>query len=61
MQSESVLAAPHAAVAEEVATGELKLLEVPELPTVAAQMGVVMLRGRTPSPMAELILERIAE
>ena len=60
MASESVLAAPHAAVAGEVAAGALKLLPVPELPTVAAQMGVVSLRGRTPSPMAALILERLA-
>ena len=60
MQSESVLAAPHAAVADEVAAGALKLLAVPELPVVAAQMGVVTLRGRTPSPMAELILGRLA-
>ena len=60
MHSESVLAAPHAAVADEVASGALKQLPVPELPTVAAQMGVVMLRGRTPSPMAELILARLA-
>ncbi len=60
MNSESVLAAPHAAVAAEVASGELRLLNVPELPTVAAQMGIVALRGRTPSPMAALILERLA-
>jgi DNA-binding transcriptional LysR family regulator len=60
MQSESVLAAPHAAVAGEVAAGALKRLVVPELPVVAAQMGVVTLRGRTPSPMAELILGRLA-
>jgi DNA-binding transcriptional LysR family regulator len=60
MQSESVLAAPHAAVVDEVAAGALKLLVVPELPVVAAQMGVVTLRGRTPSPMAELILGRLA-
>ena len=60
MQSESVLAAPHAAVAGEVAAGSLKPLHVPELPTVAAQMGVVTLRGRTLSPMAALILQRLA-
>ncbi len=60
MASESVLAAPHAAVAGEVAAGALKLLPVPELPTVAAQMGVVTLRGRTLSPMAALTLERLA-
>ena len=41
MQSESVLAAPHAAVVDDVATGALKQLAVPELPAVAAQMGTV--------------------
>ncbi len=60
VHSESVLAAPHAAVADEVKAGELKLSNVPELPAVAAQMGVVTLQGRTLSPMAESILQRIA-
>lgn len=60
MQSESVLAAPHGAVAADVASGALKPLVVPELPAVGAQMGIVTLRGRTPSPMAELILGRLA-
>jgi len=59
MNSESVLAAPHAAVVDDVAAGALKQLAVPELPAVAAQMGTVTLRGRTLSPMAGLILERL--
>ena len=60
MHSESVLASPHAAVVDEVTSGALKKLVVPELPTVAAHIGTVTLRGRTPSPMARLILERLA-
>ncbi|WGT61326.1 LysR family transcriptional regulator [Variovorax paradoxus] len=56
---DSVLAAPHAAVKEEVAAGELHPLEVSGLPVQASEMGVVTLRGRTPSPMAELIISRL--
>ena len=59
MESDSVLAAPHAAVVDEVAAGRLKRLQVPELPAVAARMGVVSLRGRTLSPMASLVLDRL--
>ncbi len=56
LQSDAVLAAPHAAVAKELAARSLRLLDVTGLPVVGAQMGVVTLRGRTPSPMAALIL-----
>jgi DNA-binding transcriptional LysR family regulator len=56
---DSVLAAPHAAVAEEVAAGKLHPLEVTGLPSQSSEMGVVTLRGRTPSPMAELIISRL--
>jgi DNA-binding transcriptional LysR family regulator len=57
---DSVLAATHAAVAPEVAAGRLHLLKVTGLPSVSAEMGVVILRGRTPSPMAELIISRLS-
>ena len=56
---DSVLAAPHAAVAQEVEAGTLHALKVTGLPPLSAQMGVVTLRGRTPSPMAELIMGRL--
>jgi DNA-binding transcriptional LysR family regulator len=59
LQSDAVLAAPHAAVARELAARTLRPLEVSGLPVVAAQMGVVRLRGRTPSPMAALILGQL--
>ena len=58
-QSDAVLGAPHAAVARELAARTLRPLEVVGLPVVAAQMGVVRLRGRTPSPMASLILAQL--
>ncbi|MET3918404.1 DNA-binding transcriptional LysR family regulator [Variovorax sp. OAS795] len=56
---DSVLAAPHAAVAHEVASGRLHALEVTDLPEQSSAMGVVTVRGRTPSPMAELIIGRL--
>ncbi|CAN7763785.1 LysR family transcriptional regulator [Variovorax sp. LjRoot84] len=59
LASDSVLAAPDAAVAQEVAAGRLHALEVTGLPSQSSEMGVVTLRGRTPSPMAELIIGRL--
>ena len=59
LQSDAVLAAPHAAVVAELKARTLRPLEVTGLPVVAAQMGVVRLRGRTPSPMASLILAQL--
>ncbi len=59
LASDTVLAAPHAAVADAVADGSLRALTVPGLPPLFSEMGVVSLRGRTPSPMAELILQRL--
>lgn len=56
---DSVLAAPHAAVAQEVAAGRLQPLKVTGLPSQSSEMGVVTRRGRTPSPMAELIIDRL--
>ena len=59
LQSDVVLAAPHAAVIAELKAHTLRPLEVTGLPVVAARMGVVRLRGRTPSPMASLILAQL--
>ena len=59
LQSDAVLGAPHSAVVRELAARTLRPLEVIGLPVVAAQMGVVRLRGRTPSPMASLILAQL--
>ncbi len=56
---DAVLGAPHAAVADEVAASRLKPLRVTGLPALFSEMGVMTLRGRTPSPMAELILTRL--
>jgi len=54
-----VLAAPHAAVEREVSDGTLLALSVAGLPPLSSSMGIVTLRGRTPSPMAEEIMARL--
>ncbi|MGR4872393.1 LysR substrate-binding domain-containing protein [Variovorax sp. LARHSF232] len=59
LHCDSVLLTAHAAVAEQVKAGRLLPLEVRSLPALYAQTGIVMLRGRTPSPMAELIISRL--
>ena len=59
MACDTVLAAPHAAVAAEVSAGSLRPLTVSGLPPLFSSMGVVTLRGRTPSPMADLIMRRL--
>ena len=59
LASDTVLAAPHAAVADEVAAGALHPVAVPGLPPLFSDMGVVTLRGRTPSPMADLVMRRL--
>jgi len=56
---DSVLAAPHAAVEHEVASGALRPLSVSGLPRLATRMGVVSLLGRTPSPMAARLIGRL--
>ncbi len=59
LASDSVLVTAHAAVAHEVEAGQLLALKVRDLPPMHAEPGVVMLHGRTPSPMAELIISRL--
>lgn len=54
-----VLAAPHAAVTRELAARSLRPLSVSGLPPLSSRIGVVSLRGRTPSPMADLIIGRL--
>ncbi|RZT95046.1 LysR family transcriptional regulator [Rivibacter subsaxonicus] len=56
---DTVLAAPHAAVAAELASRTLRPLTVSGLPPLFSSMGVVTLRGRTPSPMADLVIRRL--
>ncbi len=59
LASDVVLAAPHAAVAAEIGAGALHALAVSDLPPLASSMGIVTLHGRTPSPMADLVIRRL--
>ena len=59
LHCDSVLLTAHTAVAQEVQAGRLLPLEVRGLPALHARTGIVMLHGRTPSPMAELIIGRL--
>lgn len=61
LSSDTVIVAPESAVREEVAEGALVLLEVTDLPDVYADMGIVTLAGRTPSPMARRAIECLRE
>ena len=54
-----VLGAPHAAVRDELDAGRLRALPVAGLPPLSSETGVVTLRGRTPSPMAERVIEQL--
>lgn len=53
LESDTVLAASHAAVREEAAAGLLQALELAGMPPLYAEAGIVKLKGRTPSPMAD--------
>ncbi|MEJ8846967.1 LysR family transcriptional regulator [Variovorax rhizosphaerae] len=59
LASDSVLLGPDAAFVQDVAEGRLVPVNVVGLPPLSAEMGLVSLWGRTPSPMAELIMERL--
>lgn len=53
LATDTVLASSHAAVREEVSAGLLQALDLSGLPPLYAKTGIVTLKGRTPSPMAE--------
>jgi hypothetical protein len=57
--SDSVLLTAHTAVSREREAGQLQALDLRGLPLLQAESGVVTLRGRTPSPMAELVMGRL--
>lgn len=61
LATDIVLACTDAALDDDVASGRLVALKVDELPTIHAQMGIVTLRGRTPSPMAEQVIQRLLD
>ncbi|MES2068725.1 MAG: LysR family transcriptional regulator [Pseudomonadota bacterium] len=59
LHSDSVLLATYAAVSAELAAGSLIALQVPNQPALFAEMGVVTLAGRTLSPAAAWLVERM--
>jgi DNA-binding transcriptional LysR family regulator len=59
LNSDVVLAMPSMAVQPEVGAGALRQLAVKGLPPMSSATGIVTLRGRTPSPMAKVILARL--
>lgn len=61
MDTDTVLGATRVAVRDEVASGRLIELDVVGLPPLYADMGVVSLRNRSPSPMARHAIQLINE
>lgn len=59
LNSDTVLAIAHAAVREEVDAGKFTLLTIKNLPPLHSEMGVVSLRGRSHSPIATVMIERL--
>jgi len=59
LATDLVLGAPHAAIEAELQAGTLCKLRIEGMPPLFSNMGVVTLRGRTPSPMAEEIIARL--
>jgi DNA-binding transcriptional LysR family regulator len=57
MATDTVIACPVAGVVRELASGDLVPLVVTDLPPIFAQMGVVSLRGRSFSAMAEFAVD----
>lgn len=57
LHSDTVLACSDAAVRGELEAGQLQRLQVPGLPPMYSDMGVVSLRGRSFSPMADFAVD----
>ncbi|MDN3919707.1 LysR family transcriptional regulator [Roseateles violae] len=61
LSSDTVCATSDAAVADDVRAGTLVPLELSDLPAVYSDMGLVTLRNRTPSPMAQRAIACVRE
>jgi DNA-binding transcriptional LysR family regulator len=61
LSTDTVVATSGAAVRDELRAGALVRLDVTDLPPVYAEMGVVALVNRTPSPMAQRAIACIRE
>ena len=63
LATDTVFAATDVSVRADVESGRLRALNVKDLPVLFSEMGVVSLRNRTPSPMAQeamACIERVA-
>lgn len=61
LSTDTVVAASDAWLREDVRAGTLVRLEVEDLPAVYAEMGIVTLLNRTPSPMAQRAIACVRE
>ncbi|WP_394778730.1 LysR family transcriptional regulator [Undibacterium sp.] len=61
LNSDSVLLSTYAAVSQELADGRIVALQVPDQPALFAEMGVVTLAGRSLSPAAAWLVERMRD
>ena len=59
LATDTVLVVPEAAVAAELAAGTLKALKVEGMQHIHSEMGLVSQRGRSLSPMADLVSRRL--
>lgn len=60
LSTDTVLAATQASVQSEIDSGALLPLRIQGLPSLYSEMGVVSLRNRTPSPMAQNVIASIS-
>ena len=61
LQSDTILAAINAAVANEISKGEILPLVMPGFPPMHSEVGIVSLRGRSHSPVAQFVIRRFHE
>jgi DNA-binding transcriptional LysR family regulator len=59
LATDTVLAAPHDSVVAELSQHSLVRLSPPGFSELGSHMGIITLRGRTPSPMAEVIMRKL--
>jgi DNA-binding transcriptional LysR family regulator len=61
LESDTVLAAIYAAVSEEIQRGQIVPVHMADAPTMSSKVGIVSLRGRSHSPVAQFVIERFHE
>ncbi|MFZ6875859.1 LysR family transcriptional regulator [Undibacterium sp. Di27W] len=61
LESDTILAAINAAVADEIQRGQIVPLVIDGIPTMHSELGIVSLRGRSHSPVAQFVIGRFKE